>query len=123
MNKAIYFAVLIILTSNHLFAQEMETFPALKDTVIRHRGINPVLKIEYMDYQSLPLVMFSQAHTDHLMEGDTSTLWLRTEMALSFSPEFGRDNLNMQEHMMLPFYEQYLENSKIDPIRYVLAIA
>jgi hypothetical protein len=30
---------------------------------------------------------------------------------------------NSNTHLMLPFYKQYLENSKFNPIRYVLGIA
>ena len=97
--------------------------PELKDSVYRYQGINPHLNLNDNSFDFIIPYDFSLSNSNQLAEGDLATLWLRTEFALSHfsNPTFGAD-IN-EDHMMMPLYKQYLENSKIDPIRYVLGIA
>jgi hypothetical protein len=105
MKLSLILSFLIILP-NHLSAQQEDIFvPSLPDTVLRYQGIRPYMNQYYDDFEFYFPFNFTVTESEQLIEGDLSTLQLRTELALS------------------PYYQQYLENSKIDPIRYVLGLA
>ena len=92
------------------------------DSVYRYQGINPILNVNSEAFELFTPYDFTLSTSDQLAEGDSSTLWLRTELALSSTHNFGERN-DTNNHLLLPFYKQYLENSKFDPITYALAIA
>ena len=54
------------------------------------------------------------------LENDPQTVWLKTSFLL-----FQSDNHNSDEqsNLLLPLYNQYLEKSRFDPVRYVLGMA
>lgn len=54
------------------------------------------------------------------IDGDPQTVWLRTSIAISNSETFGQ---NFSPHFLSPLEIQYLENSKFDPVKYVLGLA
>ena len=54
------------------------------------------------------------------IDGDPQTVWLRTSLAISNSETFGQ---NFSPHFLSPLEKQYLENSKFDPVKYVLGLA
>ena len=54
------------------------------------------------------------------IDGDPQTVWLRTSLAISNSETFGQ---NFSPHFLSPLEKQYLENSKFDPVKYVLGVA
>jgi hypothetical protein len=93
------------------------------DTVYRYQGLNPIMNYYYDDYDLYLPFDFSIAESEQLPEGNISNLQLRTELALSFPTVFSTGSTDELNHLMLPFYKQYLENSKIDPIRYILGMA
>ena len=53
------------------------------------------------------------------LDGDPQTVWLRTSLAVSntIAP-----NNQKSLHHLSPFYAQYLEDSKFNPVRYVLGM-
>lgn len=123
MKKRFYLVLLFSLFSVFLYAQGEDTSSIEnKDSVYRFQGINPALNINY----NLDLVVpfrFSQLNSNKLMEGDKATLWLRTEMALSYLSQHGSKNSEGNNHLLLPFYNHYLEESKFNPIKYILGMA
>jgi hypothetical protein len=109
--------------SGMLFAQQQDLNSTLQtDSVYRYLGINPVLNIDRETFELFTPYDFTLSTSDQLAEGDSSTLWLRTEFALSSHQNFGEDG-KTNNHLLLPFYKQYIENSKFDPVKYALAIA
>jgi hypothetical protein len=122
MNKFFNIIVLSIILTIPLLAQDKEkAVSTSSESKFREQGINPVLNIDDKFYNFSPYYNFLTAHSNKLIEGDSSTLWLRTELALSYSNVAGKTK--KQDYLMLPYYNQYLENSKFNPIRYVLGLA
>ena len=110
------FSVIINAQVENLLSIESE------DSVNRHGEINPILKIKHNLNLDFPF-MYSPFKSNKLIEGDKNTLWLRTEMALSYFPNYSSGNANHSDNLMFPLYEQYLEKSKSNPINYVLGMA
>jgi len=122
--KLFFIIAIIILLPGYIFAQSEDIIaPLVADTVYRYQGINPIINYPFDDYDLYLPIDFSIAESEQLPEGDISNLRLRTELALSYPTVFSTSSIDELDHLMLPFYNQYLENSKIDPIRYVLGLA
>lgn len=54
------------------------------------------------------------------IDGDPQTIWLRTSIAISNTENFGKD---FSPHFLSPLEKQYLEDSKFNPVRYILGMA
>jgi hypothetical protein len=124
VTKLLSIIIIFILLPGYIFAQSEDIIvPSVADTVFRFQGINPLMEYHFDDYDLYLPFDFSIAESEQLPEGDISNLQLRTELALSYPTAFRTSSTNEMNHLMLPFYKQYLENSKIDPIRYILGMA
>ncbi|MFB3056360.1 MAG: hypothetical protein ACE1ZQ_04250, partial [Ignavibacteriaceae bacterium] len=124
MTKLLSIITIFILLPGYIFAQSEDIIvPSVADTVFRYQGINPIMNYHFDDYDLYLLFDFLIAESEQLPEGDISNLRLRTELALSYPTAFSTGSADELNHLMLPFYNQYLENSKIDPIRYILGMA
>ena len=124
MTKLLSTITIFILLPGHIFAQSEDIIvPSVADTVYRYQGINPIMNYYYDDYDLYLPFDFSIAESEQLPEGNISNLQLRTELALSYPTAFNTGSADELNHLMLPFYNQYLENSKVDPIRYILGMA
>ncbi len=97
--------------------------PTLPDTVSRHQGIDPYMNSFYDDYDIYFPFNFTFTDSEQLIEGTLSTLQLRTELALSYPLSLNTGTVKTLDHLMLPYYRQYIENSKIDLVRYILGLA
>jgi hypothetical protein len=53
---------------------------------------------------------------------DSSTIWLRTELALNYS-SFQGSGMETDYHFTSPLYQPYQEDSKFNMVRYVLGMA
>jgi hypothetical protein len=114
----------LIFLPNYLSAQQEDIIvPSLPDTVLRYQGMSPYMNFYYDDFEFYFPFNFTVTESEQMIEGDLSTLQLRTELALSYPSAFNTNPVEVTDHLMLPYYQQYLENSKIDPIRYVLGLA
>ena len=120
INYQVFFVIIIF---SSLYSQQTgNSDEAKKDSVFRYQGINPALNIWsdfydfYFPFEIPPL------QSNKLIEGDNSTIWLRTKVALSYSSTFKATSIEIPDDLMLPLYNQYLEDSKSDPVRYVLGI-
>lgn len=124
MMKLPFIIAIFTLLPGRLFAQAEDVLvPSVTDTVFRYQGINPLMKYHYDDYDLYLSFEFSIAESEQLPEGTNENLQLRTELALSYPITFSISSANEMNHYLLPFYNCYLENSKIDPVRYVLGLA
>ncbi len=122
--KLFFIIIIFILLPGYIFAQSEDIIvPSVADTAFRYQGINPIMNYHFDDYDLYLPFDFSIAESEQLPEGDISNLQLRTELALSYPTAFSTSSTDELNHLMLPFYKQYLENSKIDPIRYILGMA
>jgi hypothetical protein len=124
VTKLLSIIIIFILLPGYIFAQSEDIIvPSVADTVFRFQGINPIMNYHFDDYDLYLPFDFSIAESEQLPEGDISNLQLRTELALSYPTAFSAGSADEMNHLMLPFYKQYLKNSKIDPIRYILGMA
>jgi hypothetical protein len=124
MTKLLFVISIFILLTGQLFAQSEDIFvPSVTDTVFRYQGINPLMKYDYDDYDFYISFNFSIAESEQLPEGNIANLQLRTEFALSYPTAFNTSSIDEMNHFMLPYYNRYLENSKVDPVRYLLGLA
>ena len=121
MGKIFYIVIFVLIFSVIINAQvEDSSSIESKDSVNRHLGIGPILKIHFnLDFPFL----YSPFQSNKLIEGDKNTLWLRTEMALSYFSNYNSGNASPGNDLLSPLYEQYLEKSKFNPIKYVLGMA
>ena len=99
------------------------TVSSVQDTVRRYQGINPVISFYLEEFNFYFPYRFTASESVQLIDGNLSTLQLRTELALSYPITFNYNPGGVSNHFMLPYYNQYLENSKINPITYVLGLA
>jgi hypothetical protein len=113
----------IIISAFGYSQQEAGSDEAKKDSVFRFQGINPTLNLKSDFYNLYSPFEIPLSQSSKLVEGNNSTIWLRTEVALSYSSTFNSSSTEIPGDLMLPLYNQYLENSKTDPIRYVLGLA
>ena len=123
MGKIFYIVIFVLIFSVIINAQVEDSLSIeSKDSVNHHLGISPLLKIKYNMELNLPF-LYSPFLSNKLIEGDKNTLWLRTEMALSYFSNYNSGNASPSNDLMSPLYEQYLEKSKLNPIKYVLGMA
>ncbi len=123
MTKLISIITIFILLPAYIFAQSEDIIvPSVTDTIFRYQGINPIMNYHLDDYELYLPFDFSIAESEQLPEGDISNLRLRTELVLSYPTAFSTSSIDEMNHLMLPFYNSYLESTKIDPIRYVLGL-
>ena len=104
-----------------IFIYPQQETEALKDTVLSYQGFIPALSI---DYKFDDLILYNNPNLflqDLPLYNDSSTIWLRTEMALSSSSMFVEKN--GKQHFTSILYQKHLKDSKFDPVRYVLGMA
>jgi len=95
---------------------------AIDDTVKKRITENPFTEfsIKFQDFEFYRDL--NQIKTNIPIDGDPATVWLRTSIAIQ---NLNRDTLNSETptNLLLPLYQQYLEQSRFDPVRYVLGLA
>ena len=107
--------IIVFILPQIILAQE--TFVP-SDSSIRFKGIvRPI----YIDYELDELFVPFASENNDLSYDNQSTIWLRTNLALSTNM-FSQDE-DYHQHFLLPLYNQYLEDSKFDPVRYALGMA
>ena len=122
--KFLSILVCCIVLKSQIFAQTGDiTVSSVHDTVRRYQGMNPVMSYYYYDFDIYYPHNIILSQSEQMIDGSLSTLQLRTELALSYPITFNSNPGEVSNHFMLPYYNQYLENSKINPITYVLGLA
>jgi len=122
--KIIVFVFCSFLLTFKVFSQQENKESVIsKDSVFKYQGINPQLNIPDQVFEIEWQFSFWKQESNMLIEGNNSNLWLRTEMALSYSGEFNSDSLIITENFSTPLYAKYIENQKFNPLFYVLGMA
>jgi len=112
-----------IILSKLLVAQtEGEALLVPKDSIFRYQGINPTLNLNYKFDDLIHYNNFDFFPNNLPPHDNPSTIWLRTELALS-SSLLVQEKTGTDQHFTSVLYQQYLEDSKFDPVRYVLGMA
>lgn len=119
----LFFAFLFFFSTT-LSAQESEDKykPTVPDTVKKYTTKNPLTEfsIKFQDFEFYRDL--NQIKMNVPIDGDPATVWLRTSIALS---NFNQNALNSETstNLLSPLYQEYLEESRFDPVRYVLGLA
>jgi len=122
--KIIVFVFCTFLLTFKVFSQQENKESVIsKDSVFKYQGINPQLNIPDQVFEIEWQFSFWKQESNMLIEGNNSNLWLRTEMALSYSGEFNSDSLIITENFSAPLYAKYIANQKFNPLFYVLGMA
>jgi len=103
-----------------MFSQhENSEYKLIPDSVMRYKGITKPFVIEYnLDELFIPFNLTN----DEVANYNKSTVWMRTEMSIFSSMMFNVEE-DFDNHMLLPLYIKYLEDSEFDPVRYALGMA
>jgi len=118
-------AIFVFIISAGLIAQDKnKSNVEVENTIHRHLGIKLKLAIDYKLNQNFTYpFMISHLPQEVLLNGDPSTIWMRTEFALSYSSHFNMNTQKVADDLTLPLYKQYIENSKFDAVTYILGMA
>jgi len=103
-----------------VFSQDYpENYQPPPDSVMRFQGIVPPVEYQYDMSEFYVAPLFNQIPDEILFEDNSSTVWLRTELLLS-DRNLLTENGEVKTHFTSPLYQQYLEDSEFDMVRYVL---
>lgn len=112
--------ILFLLYDSYILAQQ--EFNSTVDTIPRFKGIIPPMEIKPgLDD------MFLSYRIDHFqlaesLYDESSTIWLQTGISLS-NPIFSDSGAFLDNHFTHILYQKHLEDSRFDPVRYVLGMA
>lgn len=121
VNKSIKIFFLILIFSELVFSQETKKYQApISDSTKIINQINPLTNFQikfdefeiYCDLNSMKMNVN--------IDGDPNTLWLRTSLAISNTDN---SDVEFKPNFLSPLERKYREDSKFDPIRYVLGAA
>ncbi len=108
------------LFASTLLAQETGKYSIEpSDTFYRYQGIIPPVEYQYDLNQFFTEPLFNQIPDEILFEDNPSNIWLRTELSIS-NNNLRSDNGEINTFFTAPLYQQYLEDSEFDMVRYVL---
>ena len=106
-----------------LFAQETEKYSIEpSDSSYRFQGIVPPVEYQYNLDEFFIEPLFNQIPDEVLFEDNPSNIWLRTELLISYK-NLQTENGEVNTHFTSPLYQQYLQDSEFDMVRYVLGMA
>lgn len=109
----------IILLSSVSFSQEMNIDTIRTNSIPSDALEHIQFRLDEFDFYREMFKLNSQI----LLNKDPNTLRLRTEMIIRQSV---KNNYNAEDdnfHFLSPLYNKYLEESKFNPVRYVLGLA
>jgi hypothetical protein len=109
----------IILLSSVSFSQEMNIDTIRTNAIPSYALEHIQFRLDEFDFYREMFKLNSQI----LLNKDPNTLQLRTEMIIRQS---AKNNLNAEDdnfYFLSPLYNKYLEESKFNPVRYVLGLA
>jgi hypothetical protein len=91
------------------------------DSTNRFQGIIPPIEFQYNFDEIFSKSLTTDFSNEVLLDNNPSTIWLRTELLISNNSQLGSSEVNT--FFTAPLYQQYLENSKFDMVRYILGAA
>lgn len=120
--KKKYFLFLLLLlwiSTCYCFCQQPEEDLYInKDSVYRFQGIIPPIEFQYNLNEIFNRPVIGQVPDEILFEDNPSTIWLRTEILISYDSQLGNGEINT--FFTAPLYQQYLRDSEFDMVRYIL---
>lgn len=118
MKTCNYIFISIILINSFIFSQENQT-----DTILTNP--KPSVFIDKIFFQFDEFDFYRDLYHSNIQippDNDKNTIQLRTEMLIRQST---KNNFNEESnyYFLSPLYNKYIEESKFNPVRYVLGMA
>jgi hypothetical protein len=111
----------LIFLSACLFAQMEDTVKKISEDSLKSKyyfnSLNEI-QISFDEFE-LYLDLYNMKMSVSI-DDDPKTIWLRTSLLLSQNNKFQNEIPN---NLLAPLYNQYLETTKFDPVRYILGMA
>lgn len=113
-----FLLLLIFLAAQLVYAQE-----ATKDNGIKFHSDNAIIKLqtslnEFDIYRELNYMRMNLSTND-----DPNTIWMWTKLSITANESSNNYSGESPGSMLEPLHQQFLENSRLNPVRYVLGIA
>jgi hypothetical protein len=109
----------VFIASNNCFSQQEEEYYKSKDSVYRFQGIIPPVEFQYNINEIFSEPIIRKIPDEILFGNNPSTIWLRTELSVANNnSQSGNGEINT--FFTAPLYEQYLQDSEFDMVRYIL---
>jgi hypothetical protein len=121
VKKLISIFYLFIILTSIVFSQTNDSPKiALPDSLKKIDNNNPLINllIKYDDFELH--CELNNIRMNVPIDGDPQTVWLRTSLALSNTQN---ENQKFSPHFLSPLERKYREDSKFNPIKYVLGAA
>ena len=119
MNKITQIVFYVILISSFCFGQDIPIdSTGQKSFPLEHSN-----KIQSMFYQFQLNHDIETRYLNSMLNNDANTIWLWTSYKLSADNFNGKFSDNTPKNILSPLYQQYLEESKFNPVRYILGMA
>ena len=96
-----------------------KVFTQSPDSSLRFQGIIPPVEYQYDMNEFYIVPLFNQIPDEILFEENSSTVWLRTELFLSYK-NLLTENGEIKTHFTSPLYQEYLRDSEFDMVRYII---
>ncbi len=109
--------LLIFLAAQLVFAQE-----TTKDN-IRFNSSNSIIKLQTTLYEFDIYRELNYMRMNLNINNDPNTIWMWTKLSLAAVRESDGYSGESPGSMIEPLHQQFLENSRLNPIRYVLGMA
>lgn len=119
MKNFIRFIFILITLTCNLFAQEKQT-DTIK-TIIKSPDFLENIQFRLDEFDFYRKIYHSNIKI--LSDKDSNTLQLRTEMIIRYSARNNYDDEKDNFYFLSPLYNKYLEESRFNPVRYVLGMA
>jgi hypothetical protein len=113
-----FLLLLIFLAAQLVYAQE-----TTKDNGIKLDSDNAIIKLqtslnEFDIYRELNYMRMNLSTND-----DPNTIWMWTKLSITANESSNNYSGESPGSMLEPLHQQFLENSRLNPVRYVLGIA
>lgn len=120
MKRLIKIFVGLLFITSTAFAQQVELNKnSSNDTLKSKISINPLSEIHYK-FDEFDFYRENKNKMYLLLDEDPNTIWLRTSLLIS---KMDLPSKVTEADLLSPLFIQYSENSKFNPIRYMLGMA
>ncbi len=118
MLRGIILLLLTFSAAQLSFAQE-----TAKDTAAKYTSYDSLIKLQIKlnEFEIFREMNYMRMNLN--VNNDPNTIWMWTILALSNNGQPDEYSWETPENMLEPLHRQYLENSKFNPVRYVLGMA
>jgi hypothetical protein len=110
--------VVLVLLSVKTYPQEIKSDSVNKTFIVDNLQKLQVQFDEFAFYRDLNYMKLKLPAV-----GDTNTIWMWTSLSISNYRQQYFDSGNSPSELIAPLHQEFLENSKLNPVRYVLGMA